>query len=89
MRRGEAADPEQRDGHWDIGLLCERAQQRRCPGDEDAVAGEDHRALGAIDEGRGSGESILWRWGRDGATPEWMARPLPSRIRRMPAERPL
>ena len=64
MRRRQAADAEQRLGDRDVGALGEGAQAVLRAGDRHAVAGEDDRALRALDQLGGAGEIGLHRRGR-------------------------
>ena len=50
MRRREAADAEQRHRDRNLRLLGERLQRRFGAAEDDAVAGEDQRPLGGVDQ---------------------------------------
>ena len=50
MRCRESADAQQRHRHRNVGALRELAHERHRPGQQDAVAGEDDRPLGAVDQ---------------------------------------
>ena len=65
MRLVDDADAEQRPGDGDLGLLGERDEVVPGLGVEDAVAGQDDRALGRGD--LGGGELELARDGRPGS----------------------
>ena len=86
MRRREAADAEQRHRDRDLRLLGERLQRRFGAAEDDAVAGEDQRALGRVDRARSDRRRIEWP-GR-ASDVEIGRRGVPVELARRPAARP-
>ena len=87
MRRGDAADAEQRHGNRDPRPFGELANGLGRSREDDAVTGEDHRPLGGIDQTKRRRKRVRDR-SPARAAHEASAGPHPSRIRTRSAARP-